>query len=596
MSSLEIRNFRSFGPEWQGFDTIKPINLIIGKNSSGKTALIDAVEQIYSVASNLNYIINEAIDIIVGVTISEDFIHQVTELYAVEMNSAKESWHTHVSTYFKDFKNDVIKFRINADYTVTFLPESPNGSQFQNAFEKALKLAFKIQAVRRIAADRDIKSEYFDKVDDVDITGKGATNMIWRYLTLKTFDHNLIKKEFLKALNSIINPDISFTDIIVKDDASEPSLRQSSSGEIFFEDDGKYWVALSKMGSGLKTIIHVLLNLVVIPKHKMLEKSKIVFCFEELENNLHPSLQRRLFKYIIEYCKAYKSQFFITTHSNIAIDIFSDTDISQIVHVEKILDYSVTKVVTTQTQGISVLRDLDVRASDLLLSNGIIWVEGPSDAIYIEFLLRLYLSQVGKKDKLSYTIQSLSTSLWKWAGFQELQWNEIDENLENKIISLAEINHHHIIVIDKDDDFEDLRPSEWINFRKKTGQLKARLLFESIKYSQYSEANLINSYGDTEDGTLFYWVTEGTIETYLEFFIERRGAGFSKYFHKNRERRYFEKKRNGNNHSISKVELALQIVKFAAENALTLSDFAPVGSALENKLNRLFKTISLWNQ
>ena len=31
-----------------------------------------------------------------------------------------------------------------------------------------------------------------------------------------------------------------------------------------------------------------------------------------------------------------------------------------------------------------MLNDLDVRASDLLQSNGIIWVEGPSDRIYIK--------------------------------------------------------------------------------------------------------------------------------------------------------------------------------------------------------------------
>jgi AAA15 family ATPase/GTPase len=36
-----IKSFKSFGPERAGFDIVKNVNVIIGRNNSGKSALID---------------------------------------------------------------------------------------------------------------------------------------------------------------------------------------------------------------------------------------------------------------------------------------------------------------------------------------------------------------------------------------------------------------------------------------------------------------------------------------------------------------------------------------------------------------------------
>jgi len=43
-TKLYIRNYKSFGAEEQGFDSIKPTNLIVGRNNSGKSALLDLVQ------------------------------------------------------------------------------------------------------------------------------------------------------------------------------------------------------------------------------------------------------------------------------------------------------------------------------------------------------------------------------------------------------------------------------------------------------------------------------------------------------------------------------------------------------------------------
>lgn len=41
---IYFKGYSCFKNEWVGFDTIKPINVIIGRNNSGKSHLLDLVE------------------------------------------------------------------------------------------------------------------------------------------------------------------------------------------------------------------------------------------------------------------------------------------------------------------------------------------------------------------------------------------------------------------------------------------------------------------------------------------------------------------------------------------------------------------------
>ena len=41
VDSIYFKGHTCFKNEWSGFDTIKPINVIIGRNNSGKSHLLD---------------------------------------------------------------------------------------------------------------------------------------------------------------------------------------------------------------------------------------------------------------------------------------------------------------------------------------------------------------------------------------------------------------------------------------------------------------------------------------------------------------------------------------------------------------------------
>lgn len=146
---------------------------------------------------------------------------------------------------------------------------------------KAKSSILRKKIFRRIVADRDIilepKSEKMELLEN----GLGATNIIQRYITHSEHDRGIIQTRLLHGLNSIFEPDAKFTEIQVQMydgvNYSKQTENYAFGGaqedipdrwEVFLGEDQKGLIALSKSGSGLKTVILVLLNLLVIPKLK----------------------------------------------------------------------------------------------------------------------------------------------------------------------------------------------------------------------------------------------------------------------------------------------------------------------------------------
>jgi putative ATP-dependent endonuclease of the OLD family len=593
-NSIKVKNYKCFGEEPQGFEKIYPINIIIGKNNSGKSSLLDLIEFVTNPNSTIldDKRKEKESEVLISNIITEEEVRQAfpagTSGGGIPANNYYE--------YGKEFIGSKIEYGLIKTGTRKIIKTEkdfvPQADSLFTTLVNCLKKSLSPNPVLRVNAERNILPEPSIKNElEMDASGVGVTNLIRLMLTKTKNDSSIIEKRLLNELNKIVNPELEFIDIDVQEN-------DHAVWEVYLEDPENGKIPLSKMGSGIKTIIHVLLNLIVIPSIKSLKLSEYIFGFEELENNLHPSLQRKLFKYLAKYAEENNSIFFLTTHSSLVIDLFSQNPNAQILHVSKDEGSSLVTSVSSADSGLKILKDLGFKSSDLLLSNGIIWVEGPSDAIYLELLLRLFIeeNEIDDLNSLSYTIQPLATAIWKYAGFSDAELNFNDENLQNKIISLSKINHNHLLVIDKDDNYEDKKPSEHETFENGTGKNKARLIYESMLFSNHSETDLENNFGDAKENRLFFWINNGTFETYLKHFIITKGkADFLKYFDKKESRGYFEKNRKGANSAISKVELAYQIAKFVDENVLTFLDIAPNNSRLFEKIERLYNTIKGWN-
>lgn len=236
---------------------------------------------------------------------------------------------------------------------------------------------------KRIYAERNISPENDSATLDLSGDGRGATNIIQNIINKANLSSDLVERTLLDELNKIFLTDAVFTDIV---------CQQLGNGawEIYLEEESKGRIPLSQSGSGLKTIILVLIYIYLVPAVNKKNLSDYVFGFEELENNLHPALQRRLLSYLRHIAEEHNCIFFLTTHSNVEIDLFSKDKKAQILHVTHDGKKATSRTVKTYIENRGILDDLDVRASDLLQSNGIIWVEGPSDRIHLNRWIELW--------------------------------------------------------------------------------------------------------------------------------------------------------------------------------------------------------------
>lgn len=405
---LKARNLKCFGDEPQGFDRILPINVIIGRNNSGKSALLDLVENAFGKAHGRwrGRLGNEPVAVVERQFVVEDAKCIRHETVRQTYNYIQLTWEprTHAESHLPGRRLSGI---LNLDKSLNDVAlkviegEDTENSDAFKANEICKKLSGRLTSglkgyrFRRLLADRDVAPETQATPGQLSISpaGVGATACIESLLHHETEDQRLVERDLLNALNSIFSPEHEFMRIVAQRNTAGDEQVAAGVWELQLYESNGVVVPLSQTGSGLKTVLLVLANLLVAPKLRQegerVALPKWVFAFEELENNLHPAIQRRLFAYIQKFAKQHRSTFFITTHSNVVIDFFSQDQNAQLIHVTRQDDESKAKTVSLSNEHGLVLDDLGVRASDLLQTNVVIWVEGPSDRIYVNRWIEL---------------------------------------------------------------------------------------------------------------------------------------------------------------------------------------------------------------
>lgn len=437
---IRFKGYKAFAADtYTELDNLPRVSVIIGKNNSGKSSVIDVMGMMYDrMYAMREEITSCAEEIAAEIPITRDMCDRLLSGYTSIQG------YTSGTLWIKS-KGRSIGYRVEPEDSGGHIVEWNDrlplwNSSDANRVESDISRERDTYVFRHVAAERNIVPEEEEKIggtlEDLSSTGRGASNIIRAFLNDSSYDETIIEDTLLKAVNEIMSPEAVFEGIRVQQvQDGYGNVRW----EVFLKEEGMSRCPLSRMGSGLKTIILVLLNLLVIPELDEYKNKKMVYGFEELENNLHPAMQRKLFEYIYEFAEMHDVQVFITTHSHVAINAFYDKDDAGIFHVYKQDGRAFVKRIESYLDKTRILDDLDVKASDLLQSNGIIWVEGPSDRVYIKHWLDLYFP-----DRF---VEGVHYQFLYYGGRLLSQYS--DEEV-TELISVIKTNRNAVIVMDSD--------------------------------------------------------------------------------------------------------------------------------------------------
>lgn len=568
LKSLKIKNYKHIGDSYTGFDKLENLNILVGQNNIGKSTLLQSIEMIIS-ENPINR------DILSETTIEFAFCPDENEIKNVFNETSLVSMiNSNHFAFGKKYIDRYMSFEYKARKAIgeeqiklsNIAGTSKEEFNINTRIEKFTELAqiFMFYHIRtlnviKLSADRNLLPELQNGERIISEDGSGATNLLRQYLNVANLPNEVVEKDILNALNQIMKPENHFERIMCQE--IETTDDSNSKWEIqLVNENGK--IPISSSGSGLRTILLVLIKLFLETRENendVLENSlnNTVFIFEELENNLHPAIQRNLFEFLYQWSKENNSQIFLTTHSTVPINMFSGRDNVTLTHIKKENNRIITNSALSFIENGDILMNLGVRASDILQSNAVIWVEGPSDRIYINKWIELY-SDGALKENIHYQI------LFYGGRLLSHLTGRLDES--NELIQLFRANLHSIIVIDSDK----------TNSKKRINQTKLRIKKEFNK------------------NKAIVWITQGKeIENYLSRNI------FKKVYKVNKQIGQYEKieeflnknsrkKNMGNYYVTHKVSESISIAdKMLLEDINTLD--------LEQQISTIVNQIKTWN-
>ncbi len=317
---------------------------------------------------------------------------------------------------------------------------------------------------------------------------------------------------------------------------------------------------LSQLGSGIEQLIYMAVEI-------LREKNETIFLIEEPETGLHPKLQRAFIRFLQKNIKDKNHQFFITSHSSVFIDPFLQNENAKLFQVS--LDKNKASKISpleNLSQVADLFFELGIKGVDYLQVNGIIWVEGPSDRIYILKWLDIY-SKLVKKNYIptegrDFSILFYGGSILSSFGIDVEESGELLEKEEDDFINLIKINPHAAVVMDRD----SKKGKKW--------QTKKRIEKEIKEF---------------DSG--FSWITDGKeIENYLT--LENITRAFVNLLEENYEinsEKSFEKFLKGGKFPVGKKEFAKKITEKMKDSDLSSN------KKLLKKIEGLYQTIDKWN-
>ncbi|MFJ9807129.1 ATP-dependent nuclease [Streptomyces sp. NPDC101158] len=478
---LGISNYRSFGEEMQYSGPLAPVTLLAGQNNAGKSNFLKFLSKVAEGSISLTpldrpqmpspgtcryaraYRTEDLVDDIsgkyppAGATFRDFLMHPSLtkpedELTWIEFEVDGLPRAAQFDDVIKSLGSlqGLARYVGRQSYSGSFEAERRNAVEIIRPCLPANPLPVEtIEAFRRIGP-------YLDESHEVGShEGAGLLTRLQRLQNPPAETYHRDSEKFA-AINR-------FLQNILDDDSALLEVQHDAS--VLNVHHRKRMLPLENLGTGIHQVVVLAVAATVL--------ERTVVCIEEPEVHLHPILQRKFIQYL---ARETNNQYVIATHSAHLLD----SAIASVIHVSHDGDHTQLTSALTPSSLSNICSDLGYRPSDLLQANAIIWVEGPSDRIYLKHWIEQQSPDL---------IEGLHYSIMFYGGGLLNQLTSLDEAVQG-FIELRRLNRHLAIIIDSDKTYA----SKPINDTKK----RIRTEFES---------------GERPG---FAWVTEGyTIENYV---------------------------------------------------------------------------------